>query len=53
MVGAHDEVISVKEAKEYSGCMKNCRFQSLEHLDHGLGGLEQGEMIDAVVRFLA
>ncbi len=52
IVGAHDDVISAKEAKEYSECMKNCKYESLETLDHGLGGPEQSKMILEVVQFL-
>lgn len=53
IVGSNDNVISAKEALQYSQCMMNCKFEALDGLDHGLGGLDQNKMICDVATFLS
>lgn len=50
--GIHDAVVDASAAVRYQECLKNCRLELMEGIDHGLQGDEHAQMVKAVVNFL-
>ena len=50
--GIHDAVVDASAAVRYQECLKNCRLELMEGIDHGLQGDEYAQMVKAVVNFL-
>lgn len=51
--GIHDAVVDASAAVRYQECLKNCRLELMEGIDHGLQGDEYAQVLETVVGFLA